>query len=466
MRHTLTPWISLALAASLTCAAAAQPDTDTALREASQQFLAGETETAFQTARRGIELAITPSEQFNGHYLLADMATETGDHATAYTHFREALTVLQTHAPDQHAMQAEVMHKIGYAAFQLGRREEWIEWGEQAQTLVRADLAILFRFEEDDLARHRMSAFACDAGSGDIIRTNFTIYMASGRDVACVYSIRENDEIAMTVHVSHQRGISQAQAFAGADQAVRTNRATADQIARGNREFGGVPVEYALYSEQGMTTGVYTSQIGDWTVKMRLTDYRSVLSDADWDAAAELTFGGTTDMAAHVGHCANAMSGTATLVQPDDAAIQMEAAAGLTLAMMDSQDMMLDRNDNHLDCLLGELPFRPDGGVGYGELDAAGNLVALTAHPSGTRDLLVQVTTSDSSIAPGAHLTVLSPGSAEFFGLYESLPSGATFMSDMERLFNREIGVLSAVNQTEDGNLSMTISATGADAQP
>ena len=167
MRHSITPWISLALAASLSLglsvSAAAQPDTDTALRDASQQFLDGDQAGALETARRGLELAITPSEQFNAHYLLADIATETGDHDTAYTHFREALTVLQTHAPDQHTMQAEVMNRIGYEAFQLGRREEWIEWGESAQTLIRANLSILFHFEEDDLARHRMSAFACAA---------------------------------------------------------------------------------------------------------------------------------------------------------------------------------------------------------------------------------------------------------------------------------------------------------------
>lgn len=470
MRHSITPWISLALAASLSLglsvSAAAQPDTDTALRDASQQFLEGDQAGAIETARRGLELAITPSEQFNGHYLLADMSSQTGDHATAYTHFTQALGVLETHAPDQHAMQAEVMHKIGYEAFQLGRREEWIEWGERAQTLIRANLSILFRFEEDDLARHRMSAFACDPGQGEIERTNFTVYMASGRDVACVYSVQGNEEIAMTVHVSHQPGISQAQAFAGADQAVRTNRQAADQLDRGRRDFGGVPVEYALYREQTMTTGVYTTQIDDWTVKLRLTDYRSVLSDADWDAAAELTFGGTADMAAHAENCDTALRGTGTLTQPADATIQTEAAAALALHFMNAEDTVLDRTDSHLDCLIGELPFQPDGGVAYGELDTDGNLVALTGHPSGNRDLLVQVAPSDSPIAPGGHLTVLSPGTAEFFGLYDSLPSSETFMADMDRLFGREIGVLSAVNRAEDGTLSMTISGTIEESQP
>jgi len=127
---------------------------------------------------------------------------------------------------------------------------------------------------------------------------------------------------------------------------------------------------------------------------------------------------------------------------------------------------VLDRTNSHLDCLIGELPFQPDGGVAYGELDDAGNLVALTGHPSGNRDLLVQVAPSDSPIAPGAHLTVLSPGTAEFFGLYDSLPSSETFMADMDRLFGREIGVLSAVNRAEDGTLSMTISGTIEESQP
>ena len=63
MRHSITPWISLALAASLSLglsvSAAAQPDTDTALRDASQQFLDGDQAGALETARRGLELAIT-----------------------------------------------------------------------------------------------------------------------------------------------------------------------------------------------------------------------------------------------------------------------------------------------------------------------------------------------------------------------------------------------------------------------
>lgn len=39
-------------------------------------------------------------------------------------------------------------------------------------------------------------------------------------------------------------------------------------------------------------------------------------------------------------------------------------------------------------------------------------------------------------------------------------------MADMDRLFGREIGVLSAINRAEDGTLSMTISGTIEESQP
>lgn len=449
MRHLLAAASAIALViAPCTLAQDTSPE---ASQAAITAYQAGNATEALRLAELAIALASHPGELYGAQSLYADLLRVTGDHARAYELYTRALETLEENFADETEAMTRTLRHLGETALALGRRDEWLALGDRLLELERADLSVLWIFDEADTAHHRLSGYNCPASTAGLVRTDFTTFQSTGRDVACVYTFPDTRDIAVTVHITHQPGYSLDQAFYGGHEPVRRNRPNASQIARNQQTTGGVTVEHALYREQALTTGIWSAQVGDWTLKLRLTDYLSQLSPEQMQAAAELTFAPATSVAAHQERC-NSLTGSGALDFNLPDGHRLEAIALAVLNAPGGQ-----RSDLRMDCYLGEPDFQPTGGIAYAEIEEDGSITALTAHPAGSREALVQVVRGSTAMNSNLPLLVYQPRGSELYGAYADFPTGEVFLADIDRILAGEIPLQSSVTRDEEGNAAINL---------
>ena len=452
MRHLLAA--ASAIAFFVTPPTLAQDSSPEASQAAVTAYQSGNTTEALRLAEQAVALAEHPGELYGAQSLYADLLRATEDHARAYELYARALETLEENFPDETEAMTRTLRGLGNTALALGRREEWQALSDRLLELERADLSVLWVFDAVDTGRHRLSGFSCPASTRDLVRTEFITYQSTGRDVACVYTFPDTRDIAVTVHVTHQPGYTLDQAFYGGHEPVRRNRPNASQIARNQQTIGGATVEHAMYREQTLTTGIWSAQVGDWTLKLRLTDYLSQLSAEQMQAAAELTFAPAAAVQAHQQRC-DARIGSSELDSDLPDGHRLEAIAMAALAALETPSG--GRADQRMDCFIGEPGFQPTGGIAYAEIEEDGSVAALTAHPAGSREAVVQVVPGSGAMDGNLPLMVHQPRGSELYGAYTDFPTSEVFLADIDRILAGQIPLQSSLTRDEEGNAAINL---------
>lgn len=453
---------------------ASQTDYDAAILA----FESGDTREAVRLAERSVAEADTPADRFDALVLFGDIRTELGDDSTAYQLYARAVEVVEEFDPENSRALSYALRLQASRAMALGWRQDWADLTQRSVDLNQAEYGLLWRYEDRALLRHRFTAYPCPVAGHGLARSELRVFRNTGLDISCVYVFQDRLGPIVSIHMTYSPNSNQASAFQNADIPVRQNFAHGRELERDSEMIGGVPVEYALYRENDATTGVWTSQLGDWVLKLRLT-HRGEIERADMQAAAELTFEGSQAVMAHLQSC-ELLSGTM------EAPSQASAADSFTLALLVPQLLAPESPDergDYLSCFIDTAAFHPNGGTSFAEFDDSGQLVgyrarsvdgvgsAITATPQiGIAELHQRLSDDASGPGPTAETTFAlrrnDGQTIDLFGNYPSAPAPSAFARDVADILEGHRLPTAAVGQNEEGGTTIYLQADPDETAP
>ncbi len=465
--------LSIVLSASADAQTASQTDYDAAILA----FESGDGDEAVRLAERSVAGADTPADRFNALLLFGDIRTELGEDSTAYQLYARAVEVVEEFDPGNSQALSYALRLQASRAMVLGWRQDWADLTQRSVDLNQAEYGLLWRYEDQGLLRHRFTAYPCPAAGHGLARSDLRVFRNTGLDISCIYVFQDRLGPIVSIHMTYSPNSDQASAFQNADIPVRQNFAHGRQVERGTEMIGSVPVEYALYREGDATTGVWTSQLADWVLKLRLTHWGQVGRD-DMQAAAELTFEGSQAVLAHIQNC-ELLSGT--MEAPSEAS----AADSFTLALLVPQLLAPETSDergDYLSCFIDTAAYRPNGGTSFAELDDSGKLVSyraqsvdggdgeITATPRLGIAALHQQFSDDASgtrpsVDPAFALRRIDGQTINLFGNYPSTPAPSAFARDVTEILAGQRLPTAAVGQNEEGGTTIYIQEEPAPAE-
>ncbi|MHA6287076.1 tetratricopeptide repeat protein [Maricaulis sp. CAU 1757] len=460
--------------ASLTLATASMQSAATPqlLDQAVTAYNAGDTETALLRAEEAVAAAGNPQDQYDAFLLYGDLRADIGDAAAAFEIYQRAREVVETHAPDNASVLEAVLDRMSGQAMVLGRRDDMQALAEESLALNRGRYELGWRFENEQRVRHRASAMPCPVNANNYVRTDLTNYNAWNTDVACRYTRVEEMAPVITVH-AYLTNMSQEEAFAGSLQSMLENVSSGHEVDRGEALVADRPVHFAIYRQQGTTAGMWIHQVGDWTLKLRITHYGE-LSRNDMHDAADFVFAGAADVERHLDHCA-ALGGSGEWAGSSGAS---EALGWSVIAA----SAPVEPDTDALTCHIGAADFRPEGGYVVARISDTGDLVDYRAYPRGdgsthlraSRDTraiirMAQAAETDGAIEAVEDLAVdspwilqeVGPDGSGLYGSYTGMPSPATFASTVDQVLRGDIELQSWIEVSEDGNLNITLPGEG-----
>ncbi|WP_439633335.1 tetratricopeptide repeat protein [Glycocaulis sp.] len=429
----------------------------------------GNAREAERLAEQAVAAASSPSERFNALVVYGDLLTDAGDHRNAYELYSRVLELVEENDPENVAALELALGRKGSAAMQLGRRDEWLALGERIMELNRAGQAPLWRFEDTAQVRHRLSGYPCPESAYGLVREELVSYNSTGTDVACRYAVADTPGPAVTAH-AFLTGADQESAYQAGLAGMLRNFSGARRQDEGEVEIGGVPVRYGIYRQSRVTAGVWTTQIGEWTLKLRIT-HQGELRRAQMDSAAQLAFAGAGDVARHLAHCAS-VAGDGRYLSSLTLDEALETAVTLLATEMAAEaDPSWPSAPDALQCYVADAAFSPSGGIIVARIDDDGQLLDYRADPHGATGIYLQALPArgqgadargledGNSVGGSARwiLRQISPERTGIYGAFDATPSPEVFQGVVEAILDGTVRVVVWLSENEAGNLQINL---------
>lgn len=430
----------------------------------------GNAREAERLAEQAVAAASSPSERFNALVVYGDLLTEAGDHRNAYELYHRVLELVEEHDPENIDALDMALGRAGAAAMMLGYREEWIALSARKLDLHRTAQEPLWRFEESAQVRHRLSGYPCPEFAHGLIRQELIAYNVNGTDVSCRYTPSETPGPPITAH-AFLTGADHESAYRDGLAGMLRNFTGARRVEEGESEIGGVPVRYGIYRQSDITAGVWTTQVGGWTLKLRIT-HQGEMSREQMNAAAGLAFAGARDVERHIGQCDAALTGTGRLGLPTglDDGLRL-AVALIASGAGEAEDGPAHADPDPLQCFLGTVDFRPSGGTSVARIDDNGHLLDYRAYPRGSTDIYIEASplhtlgndlsdlVEGSEVASGRRWTLLltAPDHTRVYGEFDGAPSPDAFREAVNGILDGTIPAIANLVENADGNLEIQL---------
>ena len=454
----------IALVAGLVSTAYAQnmsEDVAAELREADRAFFAGDQQAAYEAAERAMALADNDEEEIRSLYLIAEITLDQERFVESEGLARAAFERLQAVSPGSVEFLERLLQIESYSALRQGNRDRWYELLQEIQLLNATELERQWLIRDDGM-QHLLSGYECPQTTEFGILYEPLSFELDGRDVGCKYIFRERPDIVVTMHVYRAPGSDYDQTFQDARAPLAQVFPAARVTEDGETEMAGLPVQFAILTDTDRETGVWTSQIGDWSIKLRMTHFGNG-TRADFQAAAEQTFANAAAMPEHLAACEVGRAALTATTPQTGFETAMRSAMIISAAA--------DRGfapPARLRCFIEGTPMGDESTTWF-ETDSSGRVAGLHAESTTGRGLAVRAIPSGDFIGDvdDAESTefigyFVNPAGAHIVGSYDGPPSAEEFLRLAASINQGEAQVISSVEIGEDGT-NIVLHTDGSD---
>lgn len=315
---------------------------------------------ALESAQARID-AFTPmltkieNESFHIPIYLArgDAHKELGRDGAAIFDYNEALDLIDEYIPENLGYREKAANKLINAYDDIGDIANFQRVIDESIAKKDALLTDIWAGNDRGL-KHRMTGLQCDNAIDGLYRDQSMNFSAIGNDVGCNYKMPSEYRHDVTLYITKYQTDGPT-SHDNATQFLKKNFAGGDFLADAETASytinGASPVLYTTLESPngGLYSGAWTSVIGEWTLKTRVT----------WDAELGQNFGNekskslltemTTDVADHV-----AMCGQLNAIKREDATSTKQATALIIGAALNPPPY-LDEVRPDQECLQGAL---------------------------------------------------------------------------------------------------------------
>jgi len=417
----------------------------------------GDIEGAFVAGEQAFAIASNQEERFYALYLLAQLANDLERYEEAANLAGRAATILREHFPSSTDMLENALSLQASATLHSGDRAGWLELNDEIMQLNAADVEAQWIVTDNGL-QHRLTGYLCPQTVDFGVLFEPLSFELDGQDVGCKYMVFERADIVVSMHVYRTPGTSQDEAYRNAFTPLPSVFPNSRIAEEGETELAGLSVQYAILAAPDRDTGVWTTQIDDWTVKLRMTHFGNADRD-DFEAAALQTFQNALAMTAHLADC-DALSGaTAMIEETETGSVALEAAIMLPMETFHPREY-----GNRLSCYIDDAPLG-DESIAFAELDSAGRAIAFTARSTDGTGYSVHAV-SNAALMPSIDAATENPKFVAFImddsgyhvlGMYETAPDPTTFLELARSVDNGTANVVSRVEVDENGDSNIVI---------
>lgn len=282
-----------------------------------------------------------------------DTHKSQGRDGAAIHDYTQALDLIDKHIPKNLGFREIAANKLIQAYDDIGDTANFQRVADES-VAKKDDLIGDIWAKNDSGLTHRMTGLKCDNAIAGLYRDQTLNFSATGNDAGCNYKFPSEFRHDVTLYITNYN-TNGPESHHNATQFLRKNFAggsfLADAATAPYIINGASPVLYTVIesSNGGLYSGAWTSVIGEWTLKTRVT----------WDARLGQNFGNekskslltemTTDVADHV-----AMCGQLKAVKREDATSTKQATALIIGAALNPPPY-LDEARPDQECLQGAL---------------------------------------------------------------------------------------------------------------
>lgn len=402
-------------------------------------------------------LADTAEERVQALSLLAYINSEQEDWQEVWNQASEAEEIVNANFPGSESTLAQLYSYQLRAGEHVGLTpNEMMDIAQRRNALMAgADDLRYWRVETEGL-RHRFSNFLCPDTLGQARFQEFQIYEAGGHDVSCSY-LWPGPRPIITLHMFRLGDLTNAEGFEHATGSMRIAFPNMRELSVGEMDVGGVTVLYGHFGLSDRTTSTFTTQIGNWSLKLRFTHAGS-LTEEDINAFARIAFEGAGDMVSHIARC-DALSGVTDRVPPSDGGLEEASAVLLTTLISDE---VAPGPASPLQCYLGPVDFS-GGGIALAELDEQGNPLRFVARQIRSDAYTVRaipplsLTSEDGVARREWHLVLDRPDDMLIFPQFTDRPDPDTFVAAAGAIVRNEADAISRLSLDEEGNFNIEL---------
>ena len=398
-----------------------------------------------------------------------DANKDLGRDGAAIFDYNKAVSLIDEHIPENLGLREIAANKLMNAYDDIGDTTNFIRVADESVAKKDALITDIWAKNENGLT-HRMTSLKCDNAVAGLYRDQTLNFSATGNDAGCNYKFPSEFRHDVTLYITNYNTDGPS-SHDNATRFLKKNFAGGQLLADAETASysinGASPVLYTIIesSNGGLYSGAWTSVIGGWTLKTRVT----------WDSKLGQNFGNekskslltemTTGIADHV-----AMCGQLNAVERDNANTTKQATTLIIGAALSSPPYVNEARPTQ-ECLQGALQ---------------NETVFISAHKDSTRLYTVDGSGVDDQVyvvkfkyfipelgdlqrtdeAPvyilkGVHMADPKIEGDEtevtFYRSYDNVPTATQVLEDFKAVQSNTLGAAASITFTKNGDTNISL---------